>query len=205
MLQLKYAPESVGSCSSSCCQRQLVGRDKVLLRLGQQPGVGIAAIVALAKQRHPFVDGRSLLPGAAGAHEIGQTIGLEAVAVDRGGHRGDARRVLPEVHAAGEIARRRLHQNRVTLVVRRLQAQDDVVGVAVGEALPGGMGDDDAAVRGPRHRWRRMRCNGAGEGETAAVGVAWRASPSAGNSGGIGTAGLSPCCTAGNHWQISSG
>ena len=70
-------------------QAQFEPGDLVGVDVAQQPGVGVAAVVAALHDVAPLVDGGGVLRGAAHADELGDAVGVETVEAADGGFGAD--------------------------------------------------------------------------------------------------------------------
>ena len=64
-----------GALQRHVLQAQLQAGDLVVLAVGHQPGVGVAAVVAVLHDAREFVDGGGILHGFARAHKFGNAVG----------------------------------------------------------------------------------------------------------------------------------
>src|SRR6266702_2379490 len=92
------------------------------LVVGQEPIVGIAAVVLVEHDVDVFIDGSCVLKSFAGAFKLRLSFGIEACkAGDRGFCDHQARAVDSEIVIAGDNAGKAIHEDSLTML------RDDVV------------------------------------------------------------------------------
>src|SRR5271156_5851676 len=131
--------------------------DLVGLAVTDEPGVGVAAVVAFAHEGDKLVDVVGVLHGFAGADELGDAGGVPALEHGEGGFGDhDAGGVDAEVVAAVDEAGATVHEDAIAFGGD--DVEDGGPAFAFGVGGPVAVGDDDLAVFG----------GGAGGGESAA-------------------------------------
>lgn len=136
-----------GALEGDVFETELEAGDFVGLVVGDEPGVGVAAVVAFLEEGRNFVDGGSILEGLAGADKLGDAGFVETL---EGGDSGfgdeDAGRIDAEVVAGVDQTRIAVHDH--ALAAGGANVEDDVPALADGEVDPGVVGGDDLAVLG---------------------------------------------------------
>src|SRR5271170_231882 len=121
--------------------------DLVGLAVTDEPGVGVAAVVAFAHEGDKLVDVVGVLHGFAGADELGDAGGVPALEHGQGGFGDhDAGGVDAEVVAAVDEPRAAVHEDAIAFGGDNVE--DGGPAFAFGVGGPVAVGDDDLAVFG---------------------------------------------------------
>ncbi len=128
-------------------QSQFEAGDFVGVAVGDEPIVGVTAIVAFPHNAGERVDGRGVLHGLARAHKLRNPLRIEAVELCDGGL-GDhqAGGVHAEVVAAVDEARVAVHQD--AMATRGNYVENDVPEAAIEVTAPVVVGDYGTPIRG---------------------------------------------------------
>ncbi len=148
----------------------LIARDLAVLGVGEQPDVGVAAVVALIRKVDPFVDRIGVLRGLARAHVFGYAVDVVAhKAGDRG--LGDAQTGGGDVEVGHriDVARHGLHLEAVAVDRHHFFTYVEVL--AAPEIVEAFMGDDGPAVRRGGAGGHEARAMGALRARRRVVGV----------------------------------